>query len=481
MHVRLADEAYYIGSSQPSDSYLSIENVLRAAVQSGAQAIHPGYGFLSENADFAAAVRDAGMVFIGPPAQAIRAMGDKAAARKLMQQRGVPIVPGYQDSDEDAALARAADRIGYPILVKAAAGGGGKAMRVVSSPAELGEALGAARREAQNAFGDQRLILEKYISQARHIEFQILADTHGNAVHLFERECSVQRRHQKIIEETPSPLLDPQLRAEMGAAAVAAARAVDYENAGTVEFIVDPGTRDFYFLEMNTRLQVEHPITEVTTGVDLVQLQIRIAAGEPIPFAQQDLTQRGHAIECRVYAEDPANHFLPATGCLLKVVEPQRPGLRVDSGFGTGDQVTVYYDPLISKVIAYGETRAIALRRMQVALREYALLGVQTNIEFLVSVLEHPEFQAGRVTTTFVERELAGWKPAAKSVRPEALIAAALSEMETAMRTTVPAAASDNDPFNPWERGGYPRRLTERPESGGTGNGSGSGKKRALR
>jgi acetyl-CoA carboxylase biotin carboxylase subunit len=461
LHVRLADEARFIGPAPATESYLSIENILRAARQSGAQAIHPGYGFLSENADFAQAVRQAGLTFIGPSPEATRAMGDKAAARTLMQARGVPIVPGYQEASDDASLERAAEQIGYPILVKAAAGGGGKAMRVVTAPDELVEALGAARREAQHAFGDQRLILEKYVRHARHVEFQIFADRYGHTIHLFERECSVQRRHQKIVEETPSPLLDAKLRAEMGHAAVEAARAVGYENAGTVEFIVDPETRAFYFLEMNTRLQVEHPVTEMTTGLDLVQWQIRVAAGEPLGFAQEELTLRGHAVECRIYAEDPANGFLPSTGCLLQVVEPRRPGLRVDSGFTSGDQVTVHYDPLLSKVIAYAETRAAAIRRMQAALREYVLLGVTTNVDFLQAVLAHSEFQAGRVTTTFIEERLSDWKPGNGAVPPEALIAAALAQIETPAKATTPGAvAASGDPFSPWERGWYPRRAT---------------------
>lgn len=403
LHVRLADEAIAIGPAPASESYLNIERVVGAARDSGAQAVHPGYGFLSENAAFAQAVQDAGIVFIGPPPAAIAAMGDKAEARARMQSRKVPIVPGYQDADDDAALARAAERIGYPVLIKAAAGGGGKAMRIVNAPEELPELAAAAHREATNAFGDSRLFIEKYISNGRHIEFQVLADAHGNTLHLFERECSIQRRHQKIIEETPSPLLDDALRGRMGAAAVEAARAVGYTNGGTVEFIVDPVTRDFYFLEMNTRLQVEHPITEMLTGLDLVHWQIRIAEGERLPLAQNDLTRRGHALECRVYAEDPANQFLPSTGCLLNVVEPRGPGLRVDSGVMTGDEVTVHYDPMLAKVIVHAETRVDAIQRMQAALNEYALLGVTTNIAFLRAVLAHPEFHAGRATTTFIE------------------------------------------------------------------------------
>ena len=333
LHVRLADEAVAIGPALASQSYLSIEKIIQAARQTGAEAIHPGYGFLSENPLFAQAAQDAGLVFIGPPASAIQAMGDKASARHMMQMAGVPIVPGYQGDDRESALLAAAPEIGWPVFVKASAGGGGKGMRVVWEPADLPEAIAAARREAQHAFGNGRLILERYVPRAHHIEFQVLGDSFGNIVHLYERECSLQRRHQKVIEETPSPLLDEVLRAQMGQAAVTAARAAGYQNAGTVEFIVDPQNRAFYFLEMNTRLQVEHPITELVTGLDLVQWQIRLAAGERLSFSQEDVHQRGHAIECRLYAEDPSNHFLPAAGRLLRFIEPEGPGIRLDFWF----------------------------------------------------------------------------------------------------------------------------------------------------
>ncbi|MGE5263695.1 MAG: acetyl/propionyl/methylcrotonyl-CoA carboxylase subunit alpha [Acidobacteriota bacterium] len=449
LHVRLAGEALPIGPAPASESYLSIPRIVEAARQSGAQAIHPGYGFLSENAKFAQTVQDAGFIFIGPSSEAIRAMGDKAEARARMQARGVPVVPGYQEADDNASLARAADRLGYPVLVKAAAGGGGKAMRVVESAVELPESLAGARREAQNSFGDARLFLEKYIADGRHIEFQVLADSRGHTVHLFERECSIQRRHQKIIEETPSPFLNEEMRSRMGAAAVEAARAVGYANAGTVEFIVDPTSRAFYFLEMNTRLQVEHPITELTTGLDLVQWQIRIASGESLPFAQKDLSQRGHSIECRVYAEDPSNQFLPSTGCLLKVVEPRGPGIRVDSGVATGDEVTVYYDPMLAKVIVAAENRQSAIKKMQAALREHVVLGVTTNLDFLQAVLAHPEFQAGRATTTFIERHLQDWQPEVDPFIPQALLAAALAETQTPARVP-PASNGAADPYSPW-------------------------------
>ncbi len=450
-HVLMADAAIPIGPASASESYLSIERIIGAATKSGADAVHPGYGFLSENAEFAQAVEDAGLVFIGPGADAIRQMGDKAHARALMGARGVPIVPGFHDSTDDSAFGRAALELGYPVVIKAAAGGGGKAMRVVSSPAGLTELLAAARREAQNAFGDSRLLLEKYIAAGRHVEFQVLADQTGNTVHLFERECSIQRRHQKVIEETPSPLLDPELGARMGHAAVQAAQAVGYTNAGTVEFIVDPLTREFYFLEMNTRLQVEHPVTEVTTGIDLVQWQIRIAAGERLGFSQADLRQRGHAIECRVYAEDAANEFLPSAGRLLDVVEPQGPGIRVDSGVATGDEVTVHYDPLLAKVIVHAESRAAAIPRMQLALHDYAILGVETNLAFLQAIIGHPVFQAGSATTTFIQEYLADWKPDHAPFIPQALIVAAIAELQ------MPASASSGresaaDPYSPWQR-----------------------------
>ena len=395
LHTLTADEAVLIGEAEASQSYLNMERILAAAKETGAEAIHPGYGFLAENADFAQAVADAGLVFIGPSPDAMRAMGDKAAARALMEKAGVPLVPGYQGKDDDKALETAAEEIGYPILLKAAAGGGGKGMRIVESAKDLQEAIGSARREAQNAFSDARLIVEKYVSNARHIEIQILADSHGNTLHLFERECSIQRRHQKIIEETPSPLLDDELREAMGNAAVAAAQAVDYVNAGTVEFIVDPDTRQFYFLEMNTRLQVEHPITEMLTGLDLAQWQIRIAAGEKLPLSQNELSRRGHAIECRLYAEDPASGFLPATGKLLKWQPPTGPGVRVDSGVSTGTDVGVYYDPLLAKVIVQAEDRPTAIRKMRTALQDTVVLGLTTNRDFLLDVLEHETFQNG--------------------------------------------------------------------------------------
>jgi 3-methylcrotonyl-CoA carboxylase alpha subunit len=456
LHVRLADEAVEIGPAPARESYLRGERVIAVARATRAQAIHPGYGFLSENAAFADAVAEAGLVFIGPPASAIRAMGDKAAARATMEAAGVPVVRGWQgEESDDAFLTERAKEIGYPVMVKAAAGGGGKGMRVVERPEEFLGAVAAARREAQAAFGDDRLILERYVSRAHHIEFQVLADNTGKALHLFERECSVQRRHQKIIEETPSPLLDPVLRERMGAAAAEAARAVGYRNAGTVEFIVDPLTREFFFLEMNTRLQVEHPITEEVLGLDLAQWQIRVAAGEPLPFEQGDLRQRGHAIECRLYAEDPANRFLPATGKLIRFVEPKGPGIRVDTGVTTGDEVSVYYDPLIAKLIAHGEDREAAIRRMLAALRDTVLLGVTTNWRFLQDVLTHPAFAAGKIDTAWIDREFGAWEAPLCDLPAEVLISAALSEaqiLRAGGATVAPAVggAVVGDRYSPW-------------------------------
>jgi len=445
LHVRLADEAYEIGPAPAGESYLSIERILEAAQTCGAQAIHPGYGFLSENAAFARAVEKAGLVFIGPNPDTIAVMGDKGQARARMQAAGVPVVPGYQGIDDDESLSAAAREVGFPLLLKAAAGGGGKGMRVVHTLDELPASAAAARREAQHAFGDGRLILERYIPHARHIEFQVLADRHGNLVHLFERECSLQRRHQKILEESPSVLLDSALREKMGTAAITAARTIGYVNAGTVEFILDPVSCEFFFLEMNTRLQVEHPVTELTVGLDLVQWQIRIAAGERLPFKQGDLAQRGHAIECRLYAEDPSNNFLPATGRLLAYAEPVGPGLRVDSGYANGDEVSIHYDPLIAKIIAWGEDRPAAIRRLAAALNNTVLLGTLNNGQFLQDVLAEPDFVKGEVHTTWVEEKFKNWLPPQCGLPAEILAAAALTQLQP----TAPGA-DGRDPYSPW-------------------------------
>ncbi len=454
MHMREADEAVLIGPPAPKDSYLNAGRIIEAARAAGAQAIHPGYGFLSENADFAEAVRAAGLIFVGPSPDAIRKMGSKTKARALMRLAGVPVVPGYHGA-ADAGFAEMAGTIGYPVLIKAAGGGGGRGMRIVRKPAELDAAVESAEREALSAFGDGSIFLEKYVENARHVEFQVFGDSHGNVVHLFERECSIQRRHQKIVEESPSPLLaqHPDLRERMGQAAVAAARAVGYQNAGTVEFIVNPDTLDFYFLEMNTRLQVEHPVTEAITGLDLVQLQLRVAAGEPLPFTQAQITVRGHALECRVYAEDPSNNFYPSVGKLLAVVEPRGLGLRVDSGYETGDEVTPHYDAMLTKVVAYAPTRAEAIAKMDAALARYILLGVTTNLPFLRAVLAHPEFQSGAATTQFIGQSLGEWKPPAAD--PPVFIAAALSDflaVNSAVVQSAGAPADASGPDSPWSK-----------------------------
>jgi acetyl-CoA carboxylase biotin carboxylase subunit len=462
LHAQFADEAIHIGAAPPKASYLNVDVLIRAALASKADAIHPGYGFLSENASFAAAVAAAPLTFIGPSADSIRAMGDKAESKIAMKKAGVPTVPGLEGLESFADFEQAGEEIGYPILVKASAGGGGKGMRIVWEPDDLPEEIDSARREALNAFGDERLLVEKYLAHAHHVEFQIFGDQHGHLVHLFERECSVQRRHQKIIEETPSPLLTPELRKEMGEAAVKAARAVNYYNAGTIEFIVDPNTMKFYFLEMNTRLQVEHPITELTTGLDLVQWQIRVAAGEHFPYQQEQLTQRGHAIECRVYAEDPANGFLPSTGRLLQFIEPRGPGIRVDSGFRVGDTVTHFYDPLLAKLVVYAEDRAAAIQKMQAALREFIVHGVVTNIDFMQQVLAHEDFKNGKVTTRWVEQNLdsgsiavAPWRHLLPIFREQApglqIIAAALADLTIVNHQSEIGNRSEPDPYSPWK------------------------------
>jgi acetyl-CoA carboxylase biotin carboxylase subunit len=442
LHVQQADEAIHIGPAAPKESYLHAEKIIAAAKQTNAEAIHPGYGFLSENASFAAAVASARLTFIGPSAESIRLMGDKAESKIRMKQAGVPAVPGVEGISDEKEFKKAAKEIGYPVLVKAAAGGGGKGMRIVNEERELKEAIESARREALNAFGDDRLLIEKYVARAHHVEFQVFGDQHGNLVHLFERECSVQRRYQKIIEETPSPLLTPALRAEMGEAAVKAARAVNYFNA-------DPDTLQFYFLEMNTRLQVEHPITEFVIGLDLVHWQLRVAAGERFPFTQSHFIQRGHAIECRVYAEDPASGFLPSTGQLLQFIEPRGPGIRVDAGFAAGKEVTHFYDPLLAKLIVQAEDRASAIQRMQVALKDFIVHGVITNIDFLQALLSHPDFQNGEVTTRWVETNF-NWAPPVQSAL-EALVVAALAEVTVSGSRSQGSGANEIDPYSPWK------------------------------
>jgi acetyl-CoA carboxylase biotin carboxylase subunit len=402
LHVRYADEAYCIGPAPARESYLRIDRIIDVARRTGADAIHPGYGFLAERPDFAEACEEAGVVFIGPPPRAIGAMGDKATARKMAKALGVPIIPGTDGGLSDEDLIRAAEIIGFPILIKASAGGGGKGMRIVRSPEEMPNALAAARREAMAAFGDDDVYLEKLVESARHVEVQILADQHGNVIHLGERECSIQRRHQKLIEESPSPIVDEEMRQRMGEVAVRIAQAIGYVNAGTVEFLVDK-ERNFYFIEMNTRLQVEHPVTEMVTGVDIVKEQIRIARGRKLRYRQEDIRQTGWAIECRITAEDPFNGFMPSTGRIVTLAEPTGPGIRVDSGVYEGCEITPYYDSLIAKVIAWGETRGEAILRMRRALEEFRIIGIQTTIPFHQAILNSTRFLAGHFDTKFVE------------------------------------------------------------------------------
>ena len=410
-HVLKAEQAICLGQSEPAQSYLNIDKTVAAAKQSGAEAIHPGYGFLAENPLFAERCENEGLIFIGPPSRVIRELGDKTVARRTVAGSGVPVIPGMDRPESDPAiLTREAANIGYPVLIKAAAGGGGKGMRVVVSPRDFNEACIAASSEAERAFGDGAIYLEKYLSRPRHVEFQVVADRQVQVVHLFERECSIQRRHQKIIEETPSPIMTPGLRERMGAAAVAVARASGYVNAGTVEFLVDQ-ERNFYFLEVNTRLQVEHPITEMITGLDIVRIQLEIAAGNPLPFGQQDIRSRGHAIECRIYAEDPEKGFYPSPGKIIYMQEPMGPGVRNDCGVYAGFQVPVEYDPILSKLIVYAEDRGQAISRMIQALEDYVILGVRTPVPFLIDVLKSGAFARGDTFTDFIETNFSGWKP----------------------------------------------------------------------
>lgn len=401
-HVEMANERYFLGGNTPAETYLNIEKILAIAREAGADAIHPGYGFLSENPAFARAVTEAGIIFIGPSAQAMELLGNKVAAKRLAESVGVPLVPGTASAVAGEEALKAAEAIGFPLLIKAAAGGGGKGMRKVLRPEDFSEALQRARSEAFSAFGDPSVFLEKYIEKPRHVEIQILADLHGNAVYLFERDCSVQRRHQKVIEEAPAPNLSSQTRSAMGEAALRLIRAASYTQAGTVEFIVDAEER-FYFLEVNTRLQVEHPVTEMITGIDLVEWQIRIAQGEPLGFSQDDLKPRGHAIEARLYAEDPRNNFLPSTGLLYKYQLPSHPHLRIDNGYEEGGIVPLYYDPLLAKIISWAETREEAIARLQKALQDSVVIGVEHNIDFIQFVLAHPVFRQAQMHTHFVE------------------------------------------------------------------------------
>jgi len=445
-HVRQADVAACIGPPEARASYLNIDAILAAARRLGAEAVHPGYGFLSENAEFARACAEAGLVFIGPPAEAIAAMGNKAQAKRRMAEAGVPCVPGYHGSDQsDSRLIDEAERIGFPIMVKAAAGGGGRGMRLVSARVELGTALARARAEAESAFGAGELILEKAVGGARHVEIQVLADAHGNVIHLGERDCSVQRRHQKVIEEAPSPAASPGLRARMGAAAVAAAKAIGYANAGTVEFLLGADGA-FYFMEMNTRLQVEHPVTELVTDLDLVEQQIRIARGEPLAIRQEDVRLAGHAIEARLYAEAPHQGFLPQSGRLIAWRPPAGFGIRVDHGLGEGQTISPYYDPLLAKVIAQGRTREEARRRLIGALEDTVALGLATNRSFLIDCLDHPEFAAGKATTDFISKHFG------KSPQPDA--DAGMLTLAAVLWFEASARRHGHDPARIWSSSG---------------------------
>ena len=436
-HVLAADEAYLIGPPPSAQSYLRADVLIEVAKRSGAEAIHPGYGFLSERAHFIRAVEEAGLVFIGPPADAVESMGDKTEARKRAIAAGVPVVPGTKDALADAAEARrVAAEVGYPVLLKAAAGGGGKGMRVVRGDEEIEAGFNAASREALTAFGDGAVYIEKFLEGPRHIEIQLLADKHGNVLHLGERECSIQRRHQKMIEEAPSAVLTPEQRAAMGATAVAAAKAVGYVGAGTVEFLWHHG--EFFFLEMNTRIQVEHPVTELVTGVDLVQWQIRVAAGEPLPFRQEDVTFTGHAIECRITSEDPGNGFLPSTGRIQLLEVPSGPGVRWDGGIAPGYEVGLFYDPMLAKLIVHGATREEAIDRMKRALQELRVVGVDTSVPFHLRVMDEPDFRAGRLDIKYLDRHEAELlSPAAdeEQLRVAALAAALLEEEGRARRS----------------------------------------------
>ena len=430
LHVTLADQAIRIGGAAPGDSYLSQPAILDAARASGAQAIHPGYGFLSENDAFAAACARAGVTFIGPSPDAMAKLGSKTAARRIAEAAGVPVVPGAIPRDQsDAALIAAATQVGFPVLLKPSEGGGGIGMKAVHAAAELPAAIAQARREAEAAFGDGTLYVERLVGTPRHVEFQVLGDAHGTVVHLFERECSIQRRHQKVLEETPSTAVTPALRARMGAAAVALARAAGYSNAGTCEFLLDGhgDSAHFYFLEMNARLQVEHPITETVTGVDLVRAQIEVAAGRPVPWTQEQLTQRGHAIEVRVCAEDPRQGYLPQAGVLALYREPAGPGVRVDSGVVEGSDVSVHYDSLLAKLVAWGETREAARLRAREALAQFPILGIRTNVPLLMRLLAHERFVAGDLDTHFLQTEAASLIPAGEAPSEDARAVAALA------------------------------------------------------
>ena len=451
LHVQACDEAWPIGPAPARESYLNAERILEVARRSGAQAIHPGYGFLSENAEFAQACADAGIVFIGPSPEAIRAMGSKSAAKAIMERAGVPLVPGDHGEDQcPDRLAQVAQEIGYPVLIKASAGGGGKGMRRVDHPEDFAAALEAARRESAAAFGDDRVLIEKYLIQPRHVEVQVFADTHGHVVHLFERDCSVQRRHQKVIEEAPAPGLDAIQRRQLGETAVAAARAIGYVGAGTVEFIMD-GRGAFYFMEMNTRLQVEHPVTEMITGLDLVAWQLQVACGEPLPRNQEGIGFTGHAFEARIYAEDADRDFLPATGVIRHLRTPEAsPHVRIDTGVGEGDEISVHYDPMIAKLVVWDQDRERALNRLRRALRSFIVVGTTTNVDFLARVAVHPDFRGARIDTSFIEAHRDALCPRPGALGPAPVVAAALHELLRVEQDSRDQAHHSGDPFSPW-------------------------------
>ncbi len=450
-HVRLADEAFCIGPAASRESYLRADRIIEAARAAGAQAIHPGYGFLSENEAFAEACAAAGIVFIGPPVAAIRAMGSKSAAKSLMEKAGVPLVPGYHGDEQSPALLRLqAEGIGYPVLIKAAAGGGGKGMRVVERDADFDAALASCQREASASFGDQHVLIEKYLTSPRHIEIQVFGDTHGEVIHLHERDCSAQRRHQKVVEEAPAPGMDPARRAAMGKAACDAARAVGYVGAGTVEFIVD-ADGSFYFMEMNTRLQVEHPVTEMITGLDLVEWQLRIASGERLPLAQDEVPLRGHSIEVRVYAEEPEKDFLPSIGTLVHFSPPaESSALRIDTGVEQGDAISPYYDPMIAKLIVHDDTRERAIERLLAALRAFRIVGVGNNLGFLARLVDHPVFRAGEVDTGLIARESERLLKPPATVPDAVFAAAALRIVTSDANRLIADANASTDPRSPW-------------------------------
>lgn len=452
LHTRYADEVYYLGAAPATESYLKIDNIIEIAKKARAEAVHPGYGFLAENTEFARACENSGIVFIGPTSKAIELLGDKIASKKTMTKAGIPVIPGSAGAvDKEEAATKIIEEIGFPVLIKAAGGGGGKGMRVVRDSKELMSSMKQAMNEARSTFGNPTIFIEKFLESPRHIEFQILADNHGNVVHLYERECSVQRRHQKLIEEAPSAIMTPQLREKMGEAAVKAVKASDYTNAGTVEFMVDKN-RDFYFLEMNTRLQVEHPVTELITGIDIVKEQFMIAAGEELSLRQDEIKMNGAAIECRISAEDPENNFVPSTGKIIELIEPGGIGVRVDSGIYEGFDIPIYYDPLIAKLLAWAPTRPTAIKRMTRALSEYTIRGVETSIPFHLLVMGHPKFLEGDYDTTFIDKVLGKIKYE-KSNYEVAAISAVLAKLFKKERARV-LTSQESRRVSPWKLAG---------------------------